>query len=299
VGITSFDVVRRVRRASRVRRVGHAGTLDPLASGVLPIALGEATRFIDELVDARKRYVTTIVLGIATDTYDAEGSATKTADASHLTVDDIRVALAAFVGEHPQVPPAYSAVKRAGVTAYAAARAGSPLELEARTVTAFALNLTDYRALDSTIEIRVEIECSKGYYVRSLAHDLGATLGVGGHVSGLIRTAVGRFRIEDAIPLEVAEALLEGGESERIVLSPDAVLLDLPAVILGDRSLAALRNGQELRPAIAAIRRVLAPGARARCYGPDGNLAGILRATEIPGQWHPYRVIPYQASAKP
>jgi tRNA pseudouridine55 synthase len=190
-------------------------------------------------------------------------------------------------------------VKRDGVTAYAAARAGTPLDLEARSVTAYALELTSYRVVDTTIELGVRIECSKGYYVRSLAHDLGATLGLGGHVSGLVRTAVGRFTIEDAIPLAQAEALLEANESERIALSADAVLLDLPVVILNQRSLAALRNGQDVRPSIAAIRSVLAPGMRARCYDTGGNLSGLLRATEIPGQWHPYRVIPYQASVKP
>jgi tRNA pseudouridine55 synthase len=279
--------------------VGHAGTLDPLATGVLPVALGDATRFIDELVDARKRYETTITLGVATDTYDAEGTPTSTADASHLTREQVATALARFEGEQQQVPPAFSAVKRDGVTAYAAARAGTPLELEARTVTAFALQLTGFEPHETTIEVRVAIECSKGYYVRSLAHDLGAALGVGGHVSALVRTAVGRFTIEDAVPLAVAEAVLEAGESERIVLAADSVLLELPAVILSERSLAALRHGQDLRPAIAAIQRVLGPGERARGYGPDGFLAGILRATEIPGQWHPYRVIPDEASGKP
>jgi tRNA pseudouridine55 synthase len=279
--------------------VGHAGTLDPLASGVLPVALGEATRLIEALVDARKRYRATFVLGIETDTYDADGSVVATVDASSLTIDDVRTALAAFVGEHPQAPPAYSAVKRDGVPAYAAARAGVAVELEPRLVTAYALTIADFRVVDSTAVTSVEIECSKGYYVRSLAHDLGAALGTGAHVSALVRTAVGRFTVEDAVPLDAVVALLEAGESERILLAPDAVLLDLPAVILGERSLAALRNGQELRPPIAAIQRVLRPGERARCYGTDGNLAGMVRATEIPGQWRPYRVFPYQASAEP
>lgn len=279
--------------------MGHAGTLDPLASGVLPIALGEATRFIDELVDARKRYAATIVLGAATDTYDSEGTITSTADVSGIREDAVRGALAGFEGEQLQVPPAYSAVKREGIPAYAAARAGTPLDLEGRHVTAHALELTDYRLLESAVEIRLRIECSKGYYVRSLAHDLGAALGVGGHVSALVRTAVGRFTIEDAVPLAAAERLLDAAESERILLAADAVLLDLPAVILGPRSLASLRNGQDVRPAIASIRRGLRAGERARCYDLAGNLAGLVRATELPGQWHPYRVIPYQASAEP
>ncbi|MFN8638007.1 MAG: tRNA pseudouridine(55) synthase TruB [Dehalococcoidia bacterium] len=298
-GITSFDVVQRIRRAVGVKRVGHAGTLDPLATGVLPIAVGDATRLIDGLVDARKRYRTTIALGIETTTFDAEGEVVARVDASRLTFEAVRDALAAFEGERAQTPPAFSALKRDGVTAYDAARAGEPLDLEPRVVTAHALRLLDVRVADASVEADVDIECSKGYYVRSLAHDLGAALGVGGHVNALRRTAVGPFRVEDALPLERAEALLEAGAWDAIACAPDIALLDSDAVILARESVATLRRGQDIRPAPRAVRRVLAPGIRVRAYGIDGTFVGILQATAVPGQWHPYRVLAYNASKNP
>src|SRR5690606_16897857 len=132
--LTSFDVVRQVRRAARTRKVGHTGTLDPLATGVLPIALGDATKLVDAVMGSTKRYRATITLGVETDTYDAEGDVTASTDASALAASEVARALVAFLGETQQRPPAYSAVKRAGVPAYRAARAGNPLELEPRTV---------------------------------------------------------------------------------------------------------------------------------------------------------------------
>ena len=295
-GITSFDVVRRIRRAVGVKRVGHAGTLDPLATGVLPIAIGDATRFIDGLVDAHKRYRTTIVLGIETNTYDAEGETTATADASRLSDGEIRAALAGFEGTHEQTPPAFSAIKRGGVPAYVSARAGETPDLDPRAVNAFALTLHGTQRANELVSLDVSIECSKGYYVRSLAHDLGAALGVGGHVAALSRTAVGPFHLEDAVELERAEALLEAGAWHAIGRSPDVALLDADVVILGRESAATLRRGQDVRPAPAAIRRVLASGLRVRAYGIDGTFLGILQATAVPGQWHPYRVLTYHAS---
>lgn len=291
--------MRRIRRAAGVKRVGHAGTLDPLATGVLPVAIGEATRFIDGLVDARKRYRTTIVLGVETNTYDAEGETSATADPSGLSHASIQAALEGFVGTHEQTPPAFSAIKRGGVPAYVSARAGEPLDLEPRTVTAYALTLLDVRRADPLVAIDVDIECSKGYYVRSLAHDLGAALGVGGHVATLSRTAVGPFRLEDAIDLERAEALLAVGAWDTIARAPDVALLDASVVILGQESTATLRRGQDVRPTPSAILRVLPAGLRVRAYGIDGRFIGILQATANPGQWHPYRVLTYHASSKP
>lgn len=296
-GMTSFDVVRRIRRAAGVKRVGHAGTLDPLATGVLPIAIGEATRFIDGLVDARKRYRTTIVLGIETNTYDAEGETVSTADASALDDVQIRAALAGFEGTREQAPPAFSAIKRGGVPAYVSARAGETPELESRIVTAYTLDLLATRRAGSLVAVDVAIECSKGYYVRSLAHDLGAALAVGGHVSALARTAVGPFHLTDAVELERAEALLEAGAWELLARAPDVALLDADAVILSRESTATLRQGQDVRPAPAAIRRVVPAGVRVRAYGNDGTFLGILLATAVPGQWHPYRVLTYHASS--
>ncbi len=293
-GPTSFDVVRAVRRAARTRRVGHAGTLDPNATGVLPVAIGDATRFVDELVDARKRYRGVIALGVATETYDGEGAVTAENDASHVTAEAIAAALAPFRGPQWQVPPAYSAVKRAGVPAYAAARRGNPHVLEARPVTVFALECVELAGIGTARpRLTVEIECSKGFYVRSLAHDLGAVLGVGGHLAELTRTAVGPFLISDAVPLDLAVALLERGEGETIVHAPDAVMTGWPALLLGRRQVADLRMGRDVVAMPGRGVRLSSAPSRVRAYGPDGELVAVVRPAGPVGSWHPYRVIPH------
>ena len=285
-GMTSFDVVRRVRRAGQTRRVGHTGTLDPIATGVLPIAVGEATKLVDELMGAPKRYRGVITLGAETDTYDADGEVVASADAAAVTSADVERALAPFRGEIMQTPPAYSAVKRAGVPAYKAARSGRPHALEPRPVTVHSLTLVSIEGPDVT----VEVECSKGFYMRSLAHDVGRSLGVGGHLSRLQRTAVGRFEIEAASSLDEVERRLKQDDVETLLHAPDAVLCDWPALILGASSVGAVRHGRDVRPAAAALRRAGHEGERARGYGEDGRLIALLEATAIPGAWHPYRV---------
>lgn len=297
-GMTSFDVVRDVRRALRVKRVGHAGTLDPLASGVLPIAFGEATRFIEGLVDARKGYRTTIALGVETTTYDAEGERVATTDASRLEQSAVDSALKSFLGGIEQTPPAFSAIKRGGVPAYASARAGEVVELEPRRVTAHRLEVVAFRA-GPTAEVEVDVECSKGFYVRSLAHDLGAALGVGGHVTALSRTGVGPFRLADAVPLDRAVELIEAGAWDLIAYATDVAHLDTDALIVGREAVADLRRGQGIRPIPRAVRRVHAPGIRARTYGIDGRFVGLVEATMTPGQWKPYRVLAYRATGTP
>lgn len=285
-GMTSFDVVRVVRRAAGIRRVGHTGTLDPLATGVLPVAVGEATKLVDELIGARKRYRGTVTLGVATDTYDADGEVVGTADASDVTEQQTEAQLSQFQGELMQTPPAFSAVKRDGVPAYRAARAGKPHQLEPRPVTVHSLAMVAVEGASVTIEV----ECGKGFYMRALAHELGVALGVGGHLSALRRTAVGRFEERDAVPLDEVERLLEAGESSELVHAPDSVLTDWPALILERDSVAAARNGRDVRPRPAMLRRAGESGERARAYGPNGRLVALLEASEIPGAWHPYRV---------
>jgi tRNA pseudouridine55 synthase len=286
--MTSFDVVRAIRRASGVRRVGHAGTLDRPATGVLPVAIGNATRLVDSLMDARKRYRARITLGVETDTYDAAGEVQASCDASAVTRADVDDALAPFRGELMQTPPAYSAVKLDGERAYRAARRGEQPELEPRPVTVYALELLD-AALP---ELEIEVECGKGFYMRSLAHDLGQALGVGGHLARLCRTAVGPFEIERAAPLDDAVRLLEAGATEDLVHAPDAVLADWPAVILGRRSVAQARQGRDTRPPPYGNAPPTRVGVKARGYGPDGRLVALLECGPIPGVWHPYRVFP-------
>lgn len=292
-GLTSFDVVRHLRRAARTKRVGHTGTLDPAATGVLPVAIGVATKLVDELVGARKRYIGTITLGVETDTDDADGEVVSQCDAGTITEQQVESALANFRGELMQTPPAYSAVKRDGVPAYKAARAGKPHALDPRPVTVHSLAL---RAVDGP-DLTIEVECGKGFYMRALAHDVGALLGVGGHLSSLRRTAVGRFVEADATPLDEAVELLERGDVESLVHSLDVVLDHWPALILGRESVGTVRNGHDIQPSLVNLRRAGEAGERARGYGPDGRLVALLEASAIPGVWHPYRVFPAVARA--
>jgi tRNA pseudouridine55 synthase len=296
-GITSFDVVRQVRRAAGIRKVGHAGTLDPAATGVLPIAIGDATKLIEELVAARKAYRGVIRFGAATDTYDSDGTEVSTCDASGVTREAIEAQLDQFRGEIQQVPPAFSAVKRDGEPAYKAARRGEPMELEARPVTVYDLQIGELDTSEpGRPSITVDIECSRGFYVRSLAHDLGAALGVGAHLDGLVRTAVGTFTVEQATPLDRACELLEADDTNDLLHAMDAVLTSWPAVITGRRDTADIRQGRDViampRPGYVAPPAVEGKPRRARCYGPDGELIALLEQGLVVGAWHPYRVVP-------
>jgi tRNA pseudouridine55 synthase len=211
-GLTSFDVVRAIRRATGIRRVGHGGTLDPLASGVLPICLGEATKLAQFLLGADKEYEVTVCFGVETDTDDADGTPTATHDAQGIGEAAIRKALARFRGPIAQVPPIYSALKRDGKALYAHARAGAPIVAESRTVVVHALDLTRF---EGPAAVGLRVHCSKGTYIRSIARDLGRALGVGAHVTALRRTRSGPFSLDEARPLpETLRAISENRESD-------------------------------------------------------------------------------------
>jgi tRNA pseudouridine55 synthase len=205
IGPTSFDVVRQVRRAARSRRVGHGGTLDPAASGVLPICLGEATKLAQFLLDADKQYEFTVCFGVETDTDDAAGAVTARADAGPVDEAAVRGALPAFRGGISQVPPSYSALKRAGRPLYDYARAGEPVTVAPRAVVVHELELTCFSGPTAAA---FTMRCSKGTYVRSIARDLGRALGVGGHVTALRRTRSGPFSLAEARPLDEVLASL-------------------------------------------------------------------------------------------
>lgn len=201
-GLTSHDVVARVRRLAGTRKVGHAGTLDPMATGVLLVGVDRATRLLGHLTLTEKAYDATVRLGAATTTDDAEGETVSTASVAHLTEDDVRSAAGAFVGAIEQKPSAVSAVKVAGRRAYARVRAGEDVDLPARSVTVHELLVTDVRPGDEVFDVDVSVRCSSGTYIRAIARDLGAALGVGGHLTRLRRTAVGPFTLADAHGLD-------------------------------------------------------------------------------------------------
>ena len=261
IGPTSHDAVARVRRAAGLRRVGHAGTLDPLASGLLLLGLGLAARFLEYLVGLDKSYETTIRLGQSTTTYDAEGEVTAERPVG-VTAEQIAAALAAFRGPIRQRVPPHSAVKRDGRPLYESARRGQAVELPERDVVIHALDLLAFDPPHLTLRVA----CSSGTYIRSLAHDLGAALGCGGHVAALRRTAVGAFAVADAVPLDgltpesVAAALLP----------PAAAVAHLPRLDVDESEALRLSLGQRLPAAVGA------PPGRAAAFGPGGRFLGVV-----------------------
>ena len=243
-GFTSHDVVARVRQICRERSVGHLGTLDPMATGVLPLALGNHTRLAQFYGESRKTYEGTIRFGFATDTYDADGEratdATSTRDARELTLAEIRSALEAFTGRIQQTPPSYSAKKIEGVPAYKFARKKQDVELKSVEVEVLSFDVTEF----ADAEAKFCVEVSSGTYVRSLAHELGIKLGVGAHLSSLRRTKVGEFEIAEAITFDELERRIKTNDVENALVHPRRVLSSMPAVTANQEQVAFIRNGR-------------------------------------------------------
>jgi tRNA pseudouridine55 synthase len=280
-GATSFSMVSLVRRLTGVRRVGHAGTLDPLASGVLPVAFGHATRLIEYLDDELKVYRAAVRLGAATDTYDAEGSVTAKGDASSVTSARVQSELAAFVGDIEQRPPRYSALKVAGRPMYRYAREGVEVAVAPRRVHVERIELLRFSGDLAEIEVR----CGKGTYIRSIAHDLGAALGCGAHLAALERTRSGGFGIDEARGPDELVALAGEGRLEEAALAPDRAVERRPAAILGSGRSAEVRSGRDVAFEAAAELELC------RAYSVGGSFLGVLkRAGEA--RWHPEKVIP-------
>jgi len=259
--LTSTQAVGRVRRAMGAQKAGHAGTLDPLASGILPIALGEATKTVPFLMDAAKAYRFTIEWGAATAGFDREGGVTATSDARP-TRAEVEAALPAFIGEIEQVPPMFSAVKVDGERAYDLAREGVEIELAPRPVTVFTIDVVSQPDAD---HIELEARCSKGTYVRALVRDLAAALGACGHVSALRRTAVGSLTEDRAITLETLEELCNSGARQEALLPVETALDDIPALALTTEDAFRLTQGRSivLLPRQAeALKAKLTQGSR-------------------------------------
>ncbi|HET6284451.1 MAG TPA: tRNA pseudouridine(55) synthase TruB [Polyangia bacterium] len=242
-GGTSFDVVRQVRRAAGVRKVGHGGTLDPLASGVLPICLGEATKLAQFLLDADKEYEVTLCLGVETDTYDADGAVTARHAAGDIDEATVRAALAPFVGPIAQRPPVYSALKRAGRALYEYARAGETVEIAERAVTVHQLDLLSFVGPEA---VTLRVRCSKGTYVRSLVFDLGRALGPGAHVTALRRTRSGPFSLEEARSLPDTLLALEQRDPALKLVSLSQALSHLPRCSAGADAARDLTHGKRV-----------------------------------------------------
>jgi tRNA pseudouridine55 synthase len=245
-GASSNRALQMAKRLYGAAKAGHTGSLDPLATGVLPLCFGEATKFSQYLLDADKAYESTFVLGVATATGDAEGEVLATVDASAVTEADVAAALESFRGEIEQIPSMYSALKHQGQPLYKLARQGKEVERKARRVVVKQLELRGFRS-GSRAEVDIYLECSKGTYVRSIAEDLGSMLSCGGHVTRLRRTQAGPFAIEDSVTMATLEALQANdriADMDALLLSADTAVKGLPLVRLSQSGGFYMRQGQ-------------------------------------------------------
>ena len=294
-GKTSFSVVALVKRLSGERRVGHAGTLDPMATGVLPVCLGQGTRIIEFLLAATKTYRGQIELGVATDTYDASGKITEKRDPSGISREQLESALAAFRGITQQTPPMYSAVKHQGQRLYELARAGIKVTRKSRPTKIYKLEIVDWQPPVVT----VDVECGKGTYIRSLAHDLGQSLGCGANLKSLIRLSYGPFDIKTAVSVPQLEDALRYGYWQYFVHPIDTVLLPWRAMVVNDATERAIRSGAPVALAndnsglteyLEETLPVPPIETRCRTYTLDGHFLGVLRFDPERGQWQPEKV---------
>ena len=289
--MTSHDVVDAVRRMAGQRKVGHAGTLDPMATGVLLVCLGQATRVAEYLMAGRKRYRATIVLGTETDTYDADGQITASNGPTDFSRAQISAALARFVGWFEQVPPMYSALKRDGQPLYELARHGQTVERQPRLVEIEAIELLDW----TPPSLIVELTCSPGTYVRALAHDLGHELGSGAYVAALVRLSSGRFALEEAVSLARLEEAFQHGHEDQYLLPPDEAFLDWPAMIVDAEDASRVVQGQGIPgdpPASGdpAGRPSSTGSSLRRAYSLDGAFLAIVTYHAASGLWRPKKV---------
>ena len=278
VGLTSHDVVQIIRKGTGIKRAGHTGTLDPRASGVLVILLGPAVRLSEYVSASDKRYQATIRLGQSTNTFDSEGVVSgEPVDVSKLSEEAFEDLLQGFIGEIQQIPPAYSAVKVQGKKAYERARNGEQVEMAPRTINVYSLELLEWAPPETVIDVF----CSSGTYVRSLANDLGENLGVGAHLVGLRRTKSGRFTLRDAVSLRRLRDTFTTGEWSQFLIPASEALGDWPAVEMSAEEVDKVRHGHRI-PASEGSE------GWARAITEQGDLVALVEHTE--GEWQPRKV---------
>lgn len=279
VGLTSHDVVQVIRKGTNIRRAGHTGTLDPRASGVLVVLIGPAVRLSEYVSASDKRYQAILRLGATTDTYDADGKVTSSRPVEHITEDQFQDELQHFVGEIEQVPPPYSAVKVKGRKAYEMAREGEEVDLAPRKITVYSLDLLEWAPPEAVIDVY----CSSGTYIRSLAHDLGENLGCGAHLVGLRRTKSGRFTLRDAVPLrKLKDAFQEGNWYQYLIPAAEA-LGDWESVELSEEQIDAIRHGHRI-PAQEGSHKLV------RGISQMGELVALMEFDHATNEWQPRKV---------
>lgn len=249
-GFTSHDVVAKLRGITGQKKIGHTGTLDPDAKGVLPVCLGRATKLCDMLTDRDKTYETVLLLGRTTDTQDISGKVLRTGDAGGLSEAQVREAIESFTGEYAQIPPMYSALKVGGKKLYELAREGKEVGRKARAVRIYKIGILE----TALPRVRMKVHCSKGTYIRTLCHDIGERLGVGGCMEELLRTQSGRFHIEESLTLGEIERMRQEGSLTGAVIPVDEMFGDYPAAVAGRRWDALVKNGNPLPEGALSFR---------------------------------------------
>lgn len=297
IGMTSHDVVQVVRKGTNIRRAGHTGTLDPRASGVLVVLLGPAVRLSEFVSASDKRYQAIVRLGATTDTYDADGRILTTSPVDKINEAQFDEALQTFVGDIDQTPPPYSAVKVQGRKAYEMARKGEEVELAPRRIHVYSLELLEWASPEAVIDVY----CSSGTYVRSLAHDLGEKLGCGAHLVGLRRTKSGRFTLRDAVPLHKLREAFEDGNWYQYLIPAAEALSDWPALELTQEQVEAIRHGHRVTAPEDAVLESETPIRLPRGADPNtpqmirgiseqGELVALLELVPESGEWQPKKV---------
>ena len=287
---TSTDVVRKLKGVTRSKKIGHGGTLDPIATGVLPICIGSATRFAESVLLGTKSYRVTIELGASTDTYDSTGTKTAEADWTGVSRDRVDDVLGNFRGKFDQVPPMYSAIHHNGKRLYELARQGIEVERPARPVEIMTLQVVDF----SAPELVLDIECSHGFYARTLAHDIGEELETHAHLTGLVRTQAGVFRIEDSVTIEQVIDKAESGDWRELAMPVDTPLQHLGKITLSPMFAEMVQHGRQLSIAdvgVAGDSGAYEPGDRIRAYTPGGELLAILIFEPERLGWRPEKVL--------
>lgn len=287
-GFTSHDVVAIVRRTIHMKKVGHTGTLDPDAEGVLPVCVGKATKLSDVIMDGRKSYRAMLRLGMTTTTEDASGEVLETKEVD-FNEDKIREVVASFIGRLEQVPPMYSAVKVNGKKLYELAREGKEIERKSRTIEVYDIRIRQFLPPD---RVEIDVDCSKGTYIRTLCSDIGKALGCGGHMAELLRTRTGAFSLENAIKLDELKALAEQEKAEEVLLTMEEALEDFPMVKVSEKSQKFLYNGGKIQERFLTEKpAVLTEGEIVATYDHENNLVGLY---EIKKEENNYFIKPFK-----
>ena len=282
-GYTSHDVVAKLRGIVGQKKIGHTGTLDPDATGVLPVCLGKATKLCDLLTDKDKTYEAVMLLGRTTDTQDITGEILEEKSIQNLTENTVRETIMKFVGDYEQIPPMYSALKVNGKKLYELAREGKTIERKARPV-----KILEIRILEMDLpRVRMEVSCSKGTYIRTLCNDIGEKLGCGGCMESLIRTRVSGFQIADAKTLDEIQKIRQEGRLDEILIPIDEMFPVYPKIIIKEKWKAFAKNGNPLEPKMLTDRKTVAgDNEQVRLYDEDGKFIAIYQWEEKDRQYH-------------